>query len=49
MIYTFEINYEPNLQDSYWYPITISNPHTLAAFLGPQTTIRNFKVWGTND
>lgn len=46
MIYTFEINYEPTLKDSYWYPITIENPHTLAGFLGPESTIRNFKVWG---
>lgn len=44
MIYTFEINYQPNLKDSYWYPIVIKNPHTLTAFLGPEATIRNFKI-----
>lgn len=46
MIYTFEITYEPEREDAYWYPITIDNPHTLAGFLGPQSTIRNFKIHG---
>jgi len=29
-----------------WMPVTVDNINQLMGFLGPETTIRNFKAWG---